>query len=402
MPQPDVIIVGASARAAAESALRAGLRPWCVDLFADRDLQAIAPAHTCKRGSYPMGLVVRVTQAKLPATTPVLLTGAMENHRHAVAALEAMHPILGPSLKTMQWLRDVNRRNDFVKEPIEGVRWPAVRMGTNNGDGERDECCETDARSSQLKRWLIKPCNSAGGVAVRQARRSSRLKEGEVYQQYIKGQTLGAVFRSQHNQCSNDGSQTCELLGVTEQITGDKYFGSRGFRYAGSIGPVRLTLQQLQALEQLGQRLVKMASAFADTFEGVFGVDLILDEAGNLWPVEINPRYTASVEVLEKACRFAALNPDSHPMAIDETISRIANQVANQVVGKAYVFAKRKCVVPDLYELFTKDHIADVPAAGSVTGKGHPICTLFAHAAGRDKCLGQLREMATNLYTRLL
>jgi len=37
MDEAQVLIVGASARAAAFSALRAGLRPWCADLFADLD-----------------------------------------------------------------------------------------------------------------------------------------------------------------------------------------------------------------------------------------------------------------------------------------------------------------------------------------------------------------------------
>ena len=39
----NVLIVGASTRAAAFSALRAGLRPRCLDLFADADLAARCP-----------------------------------------------------------------------------------------------------------------------------------------------------------------------------------------------------------------------------------------------------------------------------------------------------------------------------------------------------------------------
>ena len=45
LPNADnLILFGASTRAAAFSALRAGLRPWCADLFADADLQAHCPA----------------------------------------------------------------------------------------------------------------------------------------------------------------------------------------------------------------------------------------------------------------------------------------------------------------------------------------------------------------------
>ena len=37
----SVVIFGASVRAAAFSALRAGLRPWCADLFADFALKKV-------------------------------------------------------------------------------------------------------------------------------------------------------------------------------------------------------------------------------------------------------------------------------------------------------------------------------------------------------------------------
>jgi hypothetical protein len=40
----DVLILGASARAAAYSARRADLQPACIDLFADRDLAAVCPS----------------------------------------------------------------------------------------------------------------------------------------------------------------------------------------------------------------------------------------------------------------------------------------------------------------------------------------------------------------------
>ena len=39
----NLLILGASTRAAAFSALRAGLAPRCVDFFADRDLAAVCP-----------------------------------------------------------------------------------------------------------------------------------------------------------------------------------------------------------------------------------------------------------------------------------------------------------------------------------------------------------------------
>ena len=51
----------------------------------------------------------------------------------------------------------------------------------------------------------------------------------------------------------------------------------------------------MQILQQLGLDLARGCG-----LRGLFGVDFVLSE-GVPWPVEINPRYTASVEVLEYA-----------------------------------------------------------------------------------------------------
>lgn len=387
---PDVIIVGASARAAAQSALRAGLAPWCVDLFADRDLCAIAPVRACPPHSYPMGLIKIVAEAKLPPATPVLLTGAMENHHAAVAALQKLHPIQGPDAQGMATLRNVvrNQSASCALTNTAGIRWPQSAMASR----EHSSAVSPEKLSENSPhQWLIKPIKSAGGSGVRLASAEARVTPNQWLQQYIQGKSIGAVFRSR---LATDGqSATCELLGVSEQIVGQSYFGVNGFRYAGSFGPLTLSIRQSQSLLALGQQLVNICP-----FTGLFGVDLILDDDGVLWPVEVNPRYTASVEVLEKACDFSALDYHSHP----KLPSQHMKQDAKKIAGKAYVFAMRSGTSPDLYDFFEPDEIADVPAAGSELTKGQPICTLFAKATSHASCLAKLQQMAASLYTRLL
>ena len=45
MNDPDVILAGASVRSLAESAVRNGLRPVCVDMFGDEDLCRLLQRH---------------------------------------------------------------------------------------------------------------------------------------------------------------------------------------------------------------------------------------------------------------------------------------------------------------------------------------------------------------------
>src|SRR5205814_9173037 len=70
---------------------------------------------------------------------------------------------------------------------------------------------------------------------------------------------------------------------------------SAPFAYRGSLGPCPIRPALAARLEKLGDRL---ASVFG--LVGWFGVDYVLDD-GLPWPVEINPRYTASVEIHELA-----------------------------------------------------------------------------------------------------
>src|SRR5206468_8888687 len=73
----SVLILGASARAAAFSARRAGLAPWCADLFADADLRRLCPVRRIDVADYPAGLVTALADAP---PGPVLYTGALENY----------------------------------------------------------------------------------------------------------------------------------------------------------------------------------------------------------------------------------------------------------------------------------------------------------------------------------
>ena len=83
---------------------------------------------------------------------------------------------------------------------------------------------------------------------------------------------------------------------------------------------------------------------------GLFGVDLILRDDVP-WPVEVNPRYTASVEVLELALGRSLLA--DHARACDaEPTGPVMAPVAlrPRFVGKLIVFAPTRCRFPGIAE----------------------------------------------------
>src|SRR5258708_22200130 len=80
----NLIILGATARAAAFSARRAGMRPWCVDLFADADLARAFPGRRVAPDAFPAGLVHALADAP---DGPVMFTGGLENRPHLLLCI---------------------------------------------------------------------------------------------------------------------------------------------------------------------------------------------------------------------------------------------------------------------------------------------------------------------------
>jgi predicted ATP-grasp superfamily ATP-dependent carboligase len=140
---------------------------------------------------------------------------------------------------------------------------------------------------------------------------------------------------------------------------------------------------------------------------GLFGIDGVLS-GDTFWPVEINPRYTASVEVLEYATGLQALA--WHRRVFDFEAPEPAVLVAplrTPVVGKAILFARAELTFPlDGPWLRTLQNVgpveempefADIPEAGQEIRPGQPVLTLFVRAGSVDACQVALRERAGDL-----
>src|SRR5262245_37770646 len=97
-----LLLFGASVRAAAFSALRAGLRPWCVDLFADADLSAICPCQALPPAEYPRGFL-RACADGPPG--PWMYTGGLENRPALVDALARLRPLWGNAGRVLRRAR---------------------------------------------------------------------------------------------------------------------------------------------------------------------------------------------------------------------------------------------------------------------------------------------------------
>jgi uncharacterized protein len=347
-----LIIIGASARAAAGSALRAGLRPWCVDLFGDADLLAMCPARRLE-GKYPQAFEAAIASE---VRGPWMYTGGLEHHPRLVDRMVRVRPLWGNHGDVLRRARDPVRLTAAARE----AGLPAPALGGGEG------------------RWLVKPRRGAGGNGIR-LWEGMPISRSCYLQQFIDGDAASVVFAGR------------EMVGMTRQLVGEAWLAAPPFRYCGSVGPV----EPMKNVAALGEVLADRLG-----LRGLYGVDGIVRE-GEFWPVELNPRYTASVEVLERATGVRALALYS---AILGGGSLVLPHFApgfgaegNGIVGKAILYARKGVTFPpDGPWSHAPNDFADLPHPYSVIDSGHPILTLFASDA--DALRRRAAEVEALLY----
>jgi predicted ATP-grasp superfamily ATP-dependent carboligase len=139
---------------------------------------------------------------------------------------------------------------------------------------------------------------------------------------------------------------------------------------------------------------------------GLFGVDGILGD-GSFWPVEINPRYTASIEVLEYATNVQALAWQRMAFQPGERAPALPSG-PQQFIGKAILFAPQDLIFPregpwlsTLDRLASPDEMpafADIPVGGEPIARGRPILTFFVKERKLALVEEALRAVADELF----
>jgi predicted ATP-grasp superfamily ATP-dependent carboligase len=371
-PDDRLLILGASTRAAAFSALRAGMQPWCADLFADCDLRQRCSVVLVPPGQYPEGFLDLAFQE---ISGPWMYTGALENRPALIEKISERRTLWGNGQLALSLARSPYVVATLVKKA--GLPCPAVVP-------------QLDA-SQQSCRWLVKPLKSAGGAGIAFASDGigSKQPSDRVYfQEFIEGQPCSAVY-------VGDGV-TARLLGITQQLVGESWLHAAPFHYCGSIGPMELSYTLRSALEELGTVLTGGCG-----LRGLFGVDGIMQE-GSFWPVEINPRYTASVEVIEYATGVSALALHANAFDTLPVHPGRLKELPTSMVGKAILFAKAPLVFPQegpwldtpasLSSIDEPPAFADIPQQGESIEKGRPVLTLLTKGFSAESCASSLQH----------
>jgi uncharacterized protein len=398
-----ILIAGISTRALAQSAQAGGYTPVTLDYFGDFDQRVAFENYSLKRDfGLPYGPPQLLEASRRLHYDGVVYTASLENHPAIVTQL-APEPVrlLGNDPQTLVRIRDGVSLFGF--------------MGRLGRPAPRTYAGEHMPPTGAGGRWLHKPKRSGGGHDIRFWPVDRRPGSGYLLQEFVSGPVCSAAFLA--------NGREALLLGLTEQLIGRREFGARGFTYCGNLypwwghEPAEQSGKPAGLGNEPGEPAVvaevrAICALLTQEFRlvGLNGLDFVFHD-GRVWPLEVNPRYSASMELIEWAARtslfawhvqaaltghlpgasdlkaLAPASPAKGPHEMD---------TGQGCYGKAILYAEQDCRAPDTRR-WTERLIRDVPFPGDEIAAGEPICTILARGASPAACYAALVAQAAAL-----
>jgi predicted ATP-grasp superfamily ATP-dependent carboligase len=392
-----VLVVGVSTRAAADSAARAGFQVTALDAFGDLDQHPLVRALSLRRDfGVPFSAPGAARVAARIECDAVAYLSNFENHPRAMSTLIAGRTLWGNPPAVLQRVRNPMRVMRALRR--RGIATPSVLRGLATADptsGQDRTGGAEPPRQDDRRRWLVKPLASGGGRHVRPWRLATPLPRGCYLQELVSGVPGSVVFVA--------ASGRAVPLGLSRQLIGERVFGATGYRYCGSI-LMGAGDPQFARDEALVEAACALAQAVTREFNvvGVNGVDFVARN-GVPHAIEINPRWSASMELVERAYGLSVFGAHAAACAMGALpdFALVPARRGAEAVGKAIVFAREDVAVGDTRRWLDDGSIRDVPHPGERILAGRPVCSVLTSACDAGACYAALVKRAERVYAEL-
>jgi predicted ATP-grasp superfamily ATP-dependent carboligase len=372
-----ILVIGMSVRAMVESAVHSGYPVVALDAFGDKDLRAMVESHALQRDFH----------------VPYSPGALFDSGRRLTFDLVAYASNLENSPETLDRFAEQHRLIGNSPEVVRSVRhFPGLfgRLADSGFPVPETIFAVPDRKPDPNQEWLIKPLLSGGGHGI-SFFRGKKFPGGRcMLQQYIAGKACSASFVA-------NGRESV-LIGITEQLIGLGEFGAKGFRYCGSLLPLPEVLHDDSGKTIL--REVRRIAAFLTReygLTGVNGFDFILHH-DQVWLTEVNPRYSASMELVERAYGLPIFRLHMEAVVDGRLPSfTLESQLdGGEFFGKSVLFCERDSTAPEVFD-FSGADLRDIPPAGERLRQGNPVCTLLTGRQTYGETLGELIRQAAKI-----
>jgi uncharacterized protein len=428
--QPVGVAIGVSSRALCHALVHTGFRVISVDAFGDSDCAELAE-HSLKLSKWGAEEALIPLQHELheyycsvhrgesnQQRLPVFLAGGCENWPELLDVLKrSPHlTIWGPDTDQMRRLRSLDLWSRAAA--VSGLKFPETIGAQGLPQPGPSHARESD-------QWLLKSLHGAGGTKVTSIPWDPTFPDsimpGRYVQKRIVGRVLGAtcIIQQESAPVSQDHLGTrldhpdptgqedaaglvTRLIGITESWQAGDFWGPKEFIYRGSWGPIRLNPKQVRQIKSAAEFLGKETGT-----RGWIQLDLVEDDRQRLWLLEVNPRWTAGMEIL---LRSGGPNPVAEHAAAWGWTGSAANwnlAGANEKqVGKSICYSPKHSYYSrellSALQSLPNQQFADIAATDSLDRNieiGEPLLTAIAEtpdslpaAVCRNRLLERLRD----------
>jgi len=354
----DMLVAGFSVRGAVESLRKLNMdKVIALDFFGDWDLLKLSSEIRVVRS------LAEFRKALLSyPNEQIIYTSVLENNLDILKQVE--NRVIGNGVSSVKLVRP--GRNWWELAWKLGIRVPRV-----------SESPVYDGK------WLIKPYKSGGGRGISFWDKKDGLKRGYYIQEFIGGENISFLFLA--------NGKDFIPLGYTKQLIGFKGLGGDNFKWCGNIYPFGVEKTFREEIEGWVGKLVEKTG-----LKGLNGIDIVLSERGPYF-IEVNPRYTASMELLERAHGFNVL--EAHFQACYGELPKVKFKDFEGFYVKGIVYAEKTLTGFNCEKMWEKG-FRDITRSEEVVPRGRPVCSIFAYGLTEDEALENLLKEKLWLYER--
>lgn len=329
-----IIVVAQSGRFIAQLASSAGYPVRVADCFGDEDTLAICQQWQNLPELHDPSQLLAVINSLSQRQACYLVYGS---------GIEAVHPILDqlPEHITVvgnhaATLSALHSAAFFEQLRAQSIPFPKTRFTQRSNDAG----------------WLAKSFRGYGGTHIKPNQSiETDNDEDTYYQRYHEGQSGSALFIA-------DGKNV-QLISINESHHLNQ---EDSFQFLGLSMPFQISVQQRSQLQIWISEIVALFGLV-----GFNSLDFIIDETGQLLVLEINARFSASVQLLDSNQLF-----DRHLQACQ---GQLLDDIDQPSVKKHLHTVYSPCQIIISENINWPDFCHDIPKANQIIAKGEPLCT---------------------------
>ncbi len=335
-----ILIFAQSGRFLAESATQAGYKVWVADCYGDTDLLAVAE----RWQSLPpfAELSHQTIFSSLSELTRgeqcMLICGSgIEHCYHLLFPLPANIQLIGNTPDTIHTIKTPALFFDLLDQ-----------HEFNYPDTQFNEIDHNDLA------WLKKQASSLGGTHIQYAILGTDEIEAEsYYQRFVSGNSGSCLFLA-------DGHHA-HLVSINSQHLAPE--SQHPFR----LGRIESAWQLSASHNDYLHKVVNQLTA-TTALVGLNSLDFIISDLHELLILEINPRVSASAELINNTVTLFQLHLD----ACLGQLPRPQSPLNQSCASLFYHYAMSDLIIPD--NMLWPAECHDLPTAGLIK-QGEPICT---------------------------